>query len=102
MGLLRCLAVLAVVAIARPAVAQSPEAETLFREGKRLLKEGKVSEACDKLAASERLESSTGALLNLGDCREKNGQLATAWAAFVKAATSAKLAHDKREAEARR
>src|SRR5688572_27019665 len=90
-------------AIAAPASAQSPEAEAVFREGKRLIKEGKLAEGCAKLEASERIESSTGTLLNLGDCREENKQLASAWAAFAKAATSAKSKNDrKREAEARR
>jgi hypothetical protein len=90
-------------AIARPVAAQSAEAETLFRDGKKLIKAGNLDEGCAKLDASERLESSTGTLLNLGDCREQNHQLASAWAAFGKAASSAKKDHDpKREAEARR
>lgn len=97
------IALVAVATIAGTAHAQSPEAETLFREGKRLIKEGKISEGCDKLEASDRIESSVGTLLNLADCREKNQQLASAWAIFRKAATSAKVANDsKREAEARR
>jgi hypothetical protein len=86
------------------AVAQSVEAESLFREGKRLMKEGKLAEACDKLEASDRLEPSVGTLLNLADCREKNHQLATAWATFLKASAAAKQAGNdaKREAEARK
>jgi hypothetical protein len=85
------------------AAAQSAEAEALFREGKKLVKAGKLAEGCAKLEASERVESSTGTLLNLGDCREQNHQLASAWAAFGKAAGSAKKDHDaKRESEARR
>ena len=75
----------------------------MFREGKRLIKEGKLAEGCAKLEASDRIETSTGTLLNLGDCREQNKQLASAWAAFLKAATTAKAGNDKkREAEARR
>jgi hypothetical protein len=86
-----------------PARAQSAEAEVLFREGKRLMKEGKLAEACDKLEASDRLESSIGTLLNLADCREKNQQLVAAWLAFHKATAAAKSANDpKREAEAKR
>ncbi len=103
MMIARALAVVCVVAAAAPVYAQSVEAEVLFRDGKKLLKEGKIAEACDKLEASDRLEASVGTELNLADCREKNGQLATAWAAFRKAAASAKTAGDaKREAEARR
>jgi hypothetical protein len=88
---------------ALPARAQSVEAEALFREGKRLIKEGNLAAGCEKLEASDRLEPSVGTELNLGDCREKNGQLASAWAAFLKAAGNAKKAgNDKgRETEAR-
>lgn len=93
-----------VIAAAHPAVAQSVDAESLFREGKRLMKEGKLAEACDKLEASDRLEPSVGTLLNLADCREQNHQLATAWATFLKASSAAKQAGNdpRREAEARR
>jgi hypothetical protein len=93
-----------VVTVAAPAArAQSVEAEVLFRDGKKLLKDGKIAEACEKLEASDHLESTVGTLLNLADCREKNHQLATAWVDFRKAAAAAKLAHDdKREAEAHR
>jgi hypothetical protein len=103
-------AVVAIVAILGPgwppaAVhAQSAEAEVLFRDGRDLLKQGKLVAGCDKLAASERLESSVGTLLNLGDCREKLGRLASAWAAFRKAEAMAKRAagDDRRQAEASR
>jgi tetratricopeptide (TPR) repeat protein len=95
---------LVLIAFAAPAAAQNIEAEALFRDGKRLMKEGKIGEACDKFEASERLESSVGTLLNLADCREKNKQLATAWAAFLKAEAAAKRAGNdaKRQAEAKK
>lgn len=98
------LAALIVVSLASSTVrAQSAEAEALFREGKKLLKEGKIAEACAKLEASDRIESTVGSLLNLADCREKNGQTATAWATFRRAVTSARLARDaQRQAEALR
>ncbi|HEX4416382.1 MAG TPA: hypothetical protein VH165_00725 [Kofleriaceae bacterium] len=104
---LRIVAALAALAVAMAqapsARAQSAEAETLFREAKRLLKKGQIAEACDKLEAADRLEPTAGTELNLADCREKNGQLATAWAAWVKAAATAKHAGDaERAAEARR
>ncbi len=87
---------------AAPARAQSAEAEVLFRDGRALIKQGKLAQGCAKIEASERLESSVGTLLNLGDCREKQGKLATAWAAFKKAEATAKNSNDKRFEEARR
>ena len=95
----------AAVGISAPrASAQSASAELLFREGRTLIKSGKLAAGCDKLAASDRLEPSIGTALNLGDCREKLGQLATAWAAFRRAEAMAHRAGNdgKREAEARR
>jgi hypothetical protein len=84
--------------------AQSAQAEVLFREGRELVKQGKIAAGCDKLAASDRIESSVGTLLNLGDCREELGKLASAWAAFRKAEGMARRAggDDKRQAEASR
>jgi serine/threonine-protein kinase len=70
--------------------ADAASAEALFREGRALIKQGKLDAGCDKLDASEKLESSVGALLNLGDCREKQGRTATAWAVFRKAEALAK------------
>jgi hypothetical protein len=93
----------AIAAGAAPARAQSAEADVLFRDGKKLLKDGNIAAACEKLDASERLESSVGTLLNLADCRERNHQLATAWATFRKAVVAARNARDgRREKEARR
>lgn len=82
----------------------APAAEALFLEGRALIKQGDLKAGCDKLEASEKLETSIGTLLNLGDCREKLGQTASAWAAFRKAEAAAKRAGNdkKRHAEARR
>jgi len=98
------VAILWIGAAASQARAQSAEAEALFRAGRGLIKAGQLAPGCDKLAASERLETSVGTLLNLGDCREKLGKLASAWAAFRKAEAIAKRAggDDKRQAEAER
>ena len=100
------LAVTLVIALAwsGTAHAQSAEAEALFRDGRALIKHGQLAAGCDKLAASDRLEPSTGTLLNLGDCREKQDKLATAWGAFRRAEAMAKRAgnDDRRRAEAAR
>ena len=90
--------VLVATVVAAPAHAQSPEAESLFREGKALLAKGKVAQACEKLEASDQIDRKAGTELNLGDCREKNKQLASAWATFLKAAATAKNENDPKRA----
>jgi hypothetical protein len=86
-----------------PAHAQTADAETLFKEGKRLMKKGNIAEACKRFEASEKLDPGIGTELNLGDCLDKNHQTASAWAMFIKAAASAKRAGDgKRMNEAKK
>src|SRR6185503_2435614 len=60
-------------------------AETLFRDGKRLIKEGTIAEACNAFEGSERLEHNVSTVLSLADCREREGRLATAWGLFLQA-----------------
>jgi len=63
-----------------------PAAQALFRDGRRLMAEGKVSEACAQFAASYALEPASGTLLNLALCHEKEGKTATAWGEYRAAA----------------
>lgn len=63
----------------------SPQAEALFRDGKQLMKEGKLDEACAAFEGSERAEHNVATVLSLADCREKNRQYASAWALFLQA-----------------
>ncbi len=81
------VAIGSVVFMAPAAQAQSAsaEAEQLFRDGKKLMKEGNYVEACAAFDASQRKEPSVATLLSLADCREKNGQIASAWAGFLDA-----------------
>jgi len=90
-----------VLGAARPAVAQDNSAtvEALFNEGKRLAAAGNLAEACPKFLASYNLDPRTGTLLNLADCYEKNGQLASAWARFVEVRTLAQRANQPERAE---
>lgn len=103
-SLLRAAAIVGLSLTPAAARAQSAEAEALFREGRRLLQAGQLDAGCAKLAASERAESSIGTLLNLGDCQERRGRHASAWAAFRKAEAMARRSRGEaqRQAEAGR
>jgi hypothetical protein len=70
--------------------AQNAEAEVLFTDANRLIAEGKLAEACDAFEASNRVEPGAGTLLALGQCREQNHQLASAWSAYKDALSRAK------------
>jgi hypothetical protein len=80
-------ALLSVCLTAAPAVmAQTREegrdpvsAEWLFRAGRSLMKAGDYPSACAKLEESLRLDPAVGTLMNLAECDEKLGRLATAW-----------------------
>lgn len=77
-------------------------AETLFQEGKALLKAGDYQRACPKLEESYRQDPSTGTLLALAMCQEGQGKIASAWSSFVEAAGRAQReASELRERAAR-
>jgi hypothetical protein len=80
----------ACLSLPRPAAADQAKAESLFREGRRLLVEGHVAEACDRFAESQREEPSSGALLNLARCHGDAGMTATAWREYLAAARLAR------------
>ena len=54
---------------------------------------GKYDDACPKLEESQRLAPAIGTKFNLADCYEHTGRLASAWAAFLSVAASAKNAN---------
>jgi serine/threonine-protein kinase len=87
-------ALLAALAVAPLAAAADPQsqaaAEALFRDGRRLMSEGKLAEACPKFVAAQKLEPTVGTALNIGDCFEKAGKTASAWAGFDAARTLAR------------
>lgn len=92
---------MAVAALAPVARAQDASAELLFQDGDRLMRDGKLDEACASFEASNRIEPRTGTLIRLGDCREKRGQLASAWSAYADASARAKDPAKKQVADAK-
>lgn len=54
------------------------------------MEKGEYEEACPKLEESMRLDPALGTQLNLADCYEKAGKVASAWAGFNDAASMAK------------
>lgn len=46
---------------------------------------GKIAEACALFQESQRLDPTISTLMNEANCREKNGQIATAWGLFLEA-----------------
>jgi tetratricopeptide (TPR) repeat protein len=57
-------------------------ADVLFRDGRALVVAGDYAAACPKFAESLRFDHAPGTLLNLADCEEHTGRIATAWAHF--------------------
>ncbi len=72
-----CLAASPALAQA-PAAASKARAEELFQAGRELLRQSNYAAACEKFAQSRELDPAPGTLLNLADCEEKAGKLATA------------------------
>lgn len=64
-------------------------AEAAFEQGKQLMQAGDFRQACLKFEASQKLDEGIGTLLYLGDCYEKLGRTASAWATFKEAASVA-------------
>jgi len=73
LGLAACLTATS-AAHADPAVA-----DQLFKQAKELMKAGKVSEACERFRESYETDPAVGALMNLADCLERDGRIASAY-----------------------
>jgi len=80
------LVLAALLALPAPAAAQSVgAADALYREGKKLMKEGKIAEGCRKLEESYKLDKTGGTLINLAECHAQEGKIATAYGEFQSA-----------------
>jgi hypothetical protein len=67
---------------AEPTADDKALATVLFQEGRTLMSEGRIAEACVKLEESQRLDPSGGTVLNLALCHQQEGRLARSWSEF--------------------
>jgi serine/threonine-protein kinase len=76
-------------AFAETSPGEKATAEVLFDEGVKLMRNGKFEDACPKLETSQGIDPAVGTLLYLGECYEKLGRAASAWATFREAQSAA-------------
>lgn len=94
-----CIAAMVLSGSARADTAEQ-RAVTLFEAGRKLAREGRCAEAITPLHASIRHAEGVGPLLNLGNCYETLGKLASAHRYFTRAREVAASRHDPRQVEA--
>jgi hypothetical protein len=87
---LRCC-VFVLVALGAPSAlaADTAAADAAFQEGRALMAAGDLAAACARFEDSQRFEPAVGTELNLGECYERLGRLASAYRAFFGGATMA-------------
>lgn len=85
----------------RDARADAAAADALFQDGRRFMDEKRYGEACPKFDSAYKEDATLGTLLNLANCRELEGKLATAWARWNEAEAKARQLGDDRESLAR-
>jgi hypothetical protein len=75
---------------AEPSADDKALATLLFRQGRELMTQGQIPQACQKLQESQWLDAGGGTLLNLALCHEQEGRLARSWSEFKEAARVAR------------
>jgi hypothetical protein len=95
-GLLAASALLAAPVWAQGAPQDPRAAEALFQTAKALADQGQWAEACPKFDASFKLDEQLGTLLNLANCWEQVGKVASAWVRWNEAVEWARRDGDDR------
>jgi hypothetical protein len=105
-GRLASSALASALLVAAPAFAQPKRdpvaADYVFREARKAARAGNYAKACPLFAESLRLDPGAGTLMNLADCEEHVGQIASAWEHWREALDDMRGKNDKRQALARR
>ncbi|MEZ4402228.1 MAG: hypothetical protein R3B06_19545 [Kofleriaceae bacterium] len=89
------------LALAGSAAAQNADAEILFTDAVKLEAAGDLDKACDSFEGSNRIEPRAGTMVRLGQCREKQGRLVSAWSAYKDSLTRVKDPKKRKVAEDR-
>ncbi len=70
----------------------SAAAQSLFDQAKKEMAAHDYADACPKLEESLRLQEAIGTMLNLADCYERAGKLASAWSKYLEVSSKARAA----------
>ena len=92
------------ITVCAPAWAEPTEADraasrTLFTRAREAMDAKKLDEACPAFVESQRMWPTASGALNIGNCEEQRGNLASAYGAFSDAAGMARRAGDKAREE---
>jgi hypothetical protein len=87
-ALLTCIAFTAMQIPFKAFAQNAAQAEVLFKEGKELMGANKFAEACQRLAASYKLDPQPNTQLLQGLCYTKLGKTASAYNAFIDASSA--------------
>jgi hypothetical protein len=102
LGVVSLLAAAALLcASAASAAPDVGSADQLFAQAKQLMSEGKFAQACSKFEASYDADPALGSLLNLADCLERDGRMASAYGRWGDAIDYANKKNDERAKFAR-
>ena len=74
--------IVALLSVSGTAAAQEAAADALFESARVAMAKGDFAHACERFRASDKLDPAPGTELNLADCEEKRGRLASAWVLF--------------------